>query len=390
MPLDPDLMTRKLNEITIKMDDNWKIFALKGNLSKYFTDHLRLPCPSEFHPVSMFGSRKSPMSRISYLLNCIVKGVRLVRKENIHVITQHDGHLEYGTVAYIVSRLTHRKCLMRVNEDTLIPLIFFLKSSGNFLFKSKTILKIIAFIYRRIELVAFRHVDWIVTHGPMDYQKIKQVTDRITFVPLWIDIGKFKRLDEKTVRNLREKFTVTKDVKILLFVGRLHPEKGVRTLFRALKMIDDMRILLLMVYSLAEYKEEYEMLAEHLKISNKIRFLSYVPHDELPKYYNIADLYVLPSIREEWSNTIMEAMACKTPVVATAVGGNPYLIIDGKSGFLVPTKDPLSLAKKIKFALENPLLTKQMTEKAVSEIKVYEKDKIGELYKTVVKNLINS
>ena len=96
-----------------------------------------------------------------------------VSEENIHVITQHDGHLEYGMVAYIVSRLTHRKCLIRVNEDTLIPLIFFLKSSGNYVFKSKTILKIVAFAYRRIEHVFFKHVDWIVTHGPMDYQKIK-------------------------------------------------------------------------------------------------------------------------------------------------------------------------------------------------------------------------
>jgi hypothetical protein len=204
------------------MDDNWKVFALKGNLSKYFTDRLRLPCPCEFHPVPFFGSRKSVLSRISYILNCIVKGVRLVKKENIHVITQHDGHLEYGMVAHIVSRLTHRKCLIRVNEDTLIPLIFFLKSSGNVLSKSKPILKIVALVYRRIEHVFFKHVDWIVTHGPMDYQKIKLVTNRITFVLLWVDIRKFKRLDEDAVRKLRDKFATAKDVKILLFVGRLH------------------------------------------------------------------------------------------------------------------------------------------------------------------------
>lgn len=386
----PDLMAKKLDEITIKMDDSWKVFALKGNLPKKFIDRLRLSCPCEFHPVPIFGSSKSIVSRISYFLNCIVKGVNLVKEENIHVITQHDGHLEYGMAAYIISRLTHRKCLIRVNEDTLIPLIFFLKSSGNCFFKSKTILKIVAFTYRKIEHVFFKHVDWIVTHGPMDYQEIKLLTNRITFVPLWVDIGKFKRLDEDAVRKLREKFAPKKDVKILLFVGRLHPEKGVTTLLKALKIIQNMKILLLMVYSVSEYKEEYEKLAEHLKISDKIRFLGYVPHHELPKYNSIADLCVLSSIREEWSNTIMEAMACMTPVVATAVGGNPYLIIDGKSGFLVPPRDPLSLAQKIKFALENPHLTRQIAETAAVEIKAYDKDKIGELYKTVVKNLINN
>jgi len=390
MRSNPDLMTKKLNEITAKMDNNWKVFALKGNLSKHFTDRLRLTCQCEFHAVPTFGSPKSVVSRISYLLNCIVKGTRLVKEENIRVITQHDGHLEYGMVAYIVSRLTHRKCLIRINEDTLIPLIFFLKSSGNYLFKSKTILKIVAFIYRRIEHVFFKHVDWIVTHGPMDYQKIQLVTNRITFVPLWVDIGKFKRLDEDAVKKLREKFATTKDVKILLFVGRLHPEKGVKTLFKALEIIKNMKILLLMVYSFFEYKEEYEKLAEHLEISNKVRFLGYVPHDELAKYYSIADLCLLPSMREEWSNTIMEAMACQTPVVATEVGGNPYLIIEGKSGFLVPPNDPLSLAQKIKFVLENPNLAKHVTETAASEIKAYDKDKIGGLLKTVIKNLINA
>jgi len=151
-----------------------------------------------------------------------------------------------------------------------------------------------------------------------------------------------------------------------------------------------MNILLLMVYSFAEYKEEYEMLARHLKISDKIRFLGYVPHDELPKYYSIADLCVLPSMREEWSNTIMEAMACMTPVVATAVGGNPYLITDEKSGFLVPPNDPLSLAQKIQFALENPRLTRQVKETAANEIKKYDLNIVGESYKTVVTNLLKN
>jgi glycosyltransferase involved in cell wall biosynthesis len=54
----------------------------------------------------------------------------------------------------------------------------------------------------------------------------------------------------------------------------------------------------------------------------------------------------------------MEAMACKTPVIATEVGGNPYLVIEGKTGFLVLPNDPVSLAQKIKFLLENPPFSK--------------------------------
>jgi glycosyltransferase involved in cell wall biosynthesis len=367
------------------MDKNWKVFIMRGrpiNMSG-------LPCLLEFCTVSYLGSQNSVLSRVLYLLSCVVKGVKLVKDENIPVITQHDGHAEYGIVAYVISRLTHRKCLMRINEDTLIPLLFFLRSSSDPIFKSSTVLKAVAYIYRSVENFLFKHVDWIATHGPMDYERIKKINNKITFVPLWIDTKKFRRTDEDSIRKLREQLTIGKDVKVILFVGRLHPEKGIQTLMEALAMLKVKKFLLLMVYYYAyNYKEKYERLVKRLRLSDKVRFLGYISHNDLPKYYSASDLYVLPSIREQWSNTIMEAMACKTPVIATEVGANPYLIFDGQTGFLVPANDPLSLAQKIGFALNNPDLIARITETAANEIKAYDKDKVGKLYTRVVKRLI--
>jgi glycosyltransferase involved in cell wall biosynthesis len=389
-PANPDLLQKKLEEIAIKMDDKWKIFALKGNLPKHSVDKLKLPCPSEFHSVKMFGSHKNILFRFAYFLSCITAGVHLVKKENIDVITQHDGHLEYGIAAYIISRITHRKCLIRVNEDTLIPLIFFLKSSNIPLLARDSFLKIISSTYRAIERVFFSRVDWIVTHGPMDYQKIKLFTNKITFVPLWVDIRKFRRFDDETIAKLKEKYVIPQDMKILLFVGRLHPEKGVPTLLKALKRVQEENTLLLMIYSFSAYKLEYESLSERLGISKKIRFIGYVPHNELPSFYNIADVCILPSIREQWSNTIMESMACETPIIATNVGANPYLVEDGKSGFLIQPNDNENLAQKINFVFGNPILIKTITQSALTEIIAYDVNNIGELYKTVIKNLLEA
>jgi glycosyltransferase involved in cell wall biosynthesis len=382
----PSLMAKKLNEITLRMDNRWKIFAITA----YSSNRVKLPCQSEFHTVPIIGSPKNVITRIPYLLSCILEGVKLVKHENIHVITHHDGHLEYGMVAYIISRLTHRRCLIRVNEDTLIPFVFFLKRSGNYLFRSNSFLKLVALIYRKTERNFFRRVDWVVTHGPMDYEKIRKITDRITLVPLWIDTTKFKRVDGVTIGKLRKELGVAKEAKVLLFVGRLHPEKGLDTLFEALKIIKHKDILLLIIHSSVEYKEDYQTLAGQLGISDRIRFVGYILHDDMPKYYSLADAYVLPSVREEWSNTIMEAMACETPVIATDVGGNHYQVTEGKTGFLVPVHDPLTLAQKIQFVLENPNAAKQVASEAVYEIKKYDKDNIGDLYTTVVKNLIKS
>lgn len=389
-PTNPDLLLKKLEEIAIKMDDNWKVFALKGNLPEQSIDKLKLSCPSEFHSVKMFGSHKNVLFRFAYFLSCIVKGVHLVKSENIDVITQHDGHLEYGIAAYIISRITYRKCLIRVNEDTLIPLTFFLKSSNIPLLKRATSLMIIASTYRAVERAFFKHVDWIITQGPMDYQKIKLFTNKITFVPLWVDMTRFKRFDDQTIMNLKEKYVTSQDVKILLFVGRLHPEKGVPTLLKALKRVNGVKTLLLMVYSFSEYKPEYERLTENLGISEKVRFIGYVPNNELPSFYNIADVCILPSIREQWSNTIMESMACETLIIATAVGANPYLVVDGESGFLIPPNDYESLARKLQFVFENPTLVRQITQVALSEIKAYDKNSVGELYKTVIGNLLRA
>ncbi|MCJ7424815.1 glycosyltransferase family 4 protein [Candidatus Bathyarchaeota archaeon] len=384
--MNPDLLAKKLNEISVKMDDHWKLFAI----TSHPISQVSSSCTLEFHIVRLLGSPKSLASRVFYLLGCIRRGVGLVKKEDIQVITQHDGHLEYGIVAYVISKLTHRKCLIRINEDTLIPFIFFLKDSQNFLFRSKTILWIIAFGYRSLERSFLKRVDWIITHGPMDYQEIKKINNRITFVPLWVDTKKFRRLDEEYVQRSKKELAISKDMRILLFVGRLHPEKGVVTLLRALKTLKDKRLTLLLVYSFSEYKREYQNLAEQLGISDQVRFIGYIPNDDMPKYYNLADLYILPSLREEWSNTIMEAMACRTPVIASDTGSNPYLVMEKKTGFLVHPNDSNGLAQQIRFVLDHPDASKCVTEAAACEITQYDKNTIGDAYKTVVISLAKS
>lgn len=389
-PSKDDLILKKINEMTIKMGDDWKVFALKGNLDSKSLSKLNLTCPSEFHPVNLFGSHKNILSRIIYHISCITKGVKLVKKEDIDVITQHDGHIEYGIIAFIISRLTHRKCLIRVNEDTLIPLIYFLRSSNNQLLRNPIIQNLASILYRRIESFFFNHVDWIITHGPMDYQKIRDLTNKITFVPLWVDIEKFTRFDEDKRLKIKSQFNIAQNTKIILFVGRLHPEKGIRTLFKAVNLLPDKNFQVLMVYSYYQYKAEFEQLAKNLGISEKTSFLGYFNNEELPKLYNIADVYVLPSLREQWSNSIMESMACRTPVIATNVGANPYLIVDDKTGFLFSPNDSKLLSEKIRLILENPSLANRLAENALIEVKKYDKDAVGESYKRVISLLVRS
>ena len=77
-------------------------------------------------------------------------------------------------------------------------------------------------------------------------------------------------------------------------------------------------------------------------------------------YYQAADVYALPALAESFGKTVAEAMACGTPVVATAVGGIPEQITDGGSGRLVPMSDVVAMAEAIQGLLGNENLCRSM------------------------------
>ena len=70
--------------------------------------------------------------------------------------------------------------------------------------------------------------------------------------------------------------------------------------------------------------------------------------NDVPALMRAMDIFVLPSINEGISNTILEAMSCGRPVIATRVGGNPELVVEGETGALVPAKDPVALADMLR------------------------------------------
>jgi glycosyltransferase involved in cell wall biosynthesis len=83
--------------------------------------------------------------------------------------------------------------------------------------------------------------------------------------------------------------------------------------------------------------------------------LAWLPgaRDDVPEWLRTLDLFVLPSQAEGISNTILEAMACGLPVVATKVGGNAELVVEGETGRLVPASDPDALALAIRESVED-------------------------------------
>jgi glycosyltransferase involved in cell wall biosynthesis len=140
------------------------------------------------------------------------------------------------------------------------------------------------------------------------------------------------------------------------FVGRLSEEKGVLNLLAALPAIlaanPDTSFLIAGDGPLRERVEE--CVAE--TGSERLKFAGWVSHEDLPKYFSLLRLLVLPSYTEGMPNVMLEAMACGTPVVATSVGGIPDVIRDGDTGFLMKDNHPDSIAASVARALANPNL----------------------------------
>ena len=147
--------------------------------------------------------------------------------------------------------------------------------------------------------------------------------------------------------------------KIILFVGgldRAHYFKGVNYLIKAFHLISSNDEYRLVVVGDGALRPSYETLVSNFGLERKVIFAGAVSDDQLPLYYNMADVYVLPSIdsSEAFGLTVVEAMSSGLPVIASDLPGVRSVIKKNTTGYLFKPKDIGTLAKHMHYLLENP------------------------------------
>ncbi|HIZ62063.1 MAG TPA: glycosyltransferase family 4 protein [Candidatus Gemmiger avistercoris] len=154
---------------------------------------------------------------------------------------------------------------------------------------------------------------------------------------------------------------------VVLFCGRLEPDKGIHKLMEALTLLPVPHIKLLIVGSPFFGRTQQSSFLRRLEqqartLGNRVQFTGYLPNEDLPDYYRLADLVCVPTLVEEAAGLVaMEAMACGRPVLATRSGGMPEYL-EGSQAVLVERGDTVAdqLAWSIRMLYEHPALCAEM------------------------------
>jgi len=232
------------------------------------------------------------------------------------------------------------------------------------------------FLFKHLSKIIWRKAKFVVANSE-GLKKLARKTSpkqKIGVVYNGIDTQEFKPLKNK--KN-------SKTLKII-FIGRLAIIKGINYLLKALGSLKNKDFVLTLIGEGKE-KENLKELAKDLKIEKQVKFLGPIPHQKITKYYQENDLFILPSLNEGMSNTVLEAMACGLPIITTNVGGSKELI--NNNGFVIPKAN----SKKLKEAIEKYLKNKNLIKNySIQSRKIAEKmnwEKVSQKYLGIYKNV---
>lgn len=208
---------------------------------------------------------------------------------------------------------------------------------------------------------------------------------RVYVAPCGVDLKLFHP-DSK--QEARRRLGIDPKRKLVLYVGRIEPLKNVDTLIAAVHQlqgrVDNLKLLIVggtRGGGDSETRQELlrlEALVRDLGLEDMVEFYGPAPQQELPSFYQAADVSVVPSHYESFGMAALEAMACGTPVVASRVGGLKSSVRDGNTGFLVSVGDVETFAARIERVLADKDLAVKMSINAARTARRYSWRKVAE------------
>jgi len=209
---------------------------------------------------------------------------------------------------------------------------------------------------------------------------------KTTIIPPGVDISHFYPIPADEAKHY---IGLKARDRMVLYVGRIEPLKGVDTLIHAISILNGkvtkypFHLAIIggepdaSVQEMTSEMARLQKLCDELGLEQTVIFLGKRSQDTLPYYYSAAEAVVMPSHYESFGLVALEAMACGTPVIASEVGGLAYLVKDGETGYTIRDDDPNALAARLVSLLGDPALRKRMGDCAAEYARDYKWEKIA-------------
>ena len=270
-------------------------------------------------------------SKFNYIFDAYKIGKALFRQNNYDLIDTQDPFFT-GLVGYWLKKKFKKPLEIHFHGDFWGNA--FQSEAGIFqLFLSK-------FIARYADGIR------VVSQGIKEKLVKKGIApEKIAVIPTPVDLEKFKAFEPEKVKQIKDDYF---NKKIILYAGRLVKVKNLPLLLKAVAMIRNSKhnIILLIIGEGGE-KAKLKRKVRRLEIEDVVVFISSAPQKDLVNYYHAADVFVLPSFSESLGKVLIEAGAAGCPVVSTETTGARDVVVEGRTGYLVPIGDENVMVEKI-------------------------------------------
>jgi len=202
--------------------------------------------------------------------------------------------------------------------------------------------------------------------------------EKLEIVYPGVDIHLFRPLEKITAKK---HLGIPENKKVLLFVGRIEPIKGIETLLYAMRILfakyKRTDIQLYILGKTSPYQNELQTLCSKLELTPYVQFIPQKSSQELMYYYNASEIFIQPSLYERFGMAALEAMACGIPVITTDATGIAD-ILKKYPDLVTSTNNPLLLAEKIEYLLSHETVHKEFSQRMRKEAKNFNWESIAE------------
>lgn len=280
----------------------------------------------------------------------VPKLTELIKNFNANLVHTHEN----GILSYKLLR----------SEDNLgIPLISSAYSLPEFIINyvahGKMVHRVVRAIVWKYLIYILNQYDQVIFSNPtlQGFYLEHGLDVQSTIISNGADAERF-RPAERVPEEIENKYRLPPHPRIL-HVGRLAADKRIEVLLEAMPDIHTQSNAHLLLVGRGDHCSELESLIKELNIEHCVHFLGFVPEAELPKVYQVSDLFTIVSTSETQSIPTLQALFCGLPVVLVDAACLPELVIHGENGFLVPPEDPEAVKEAINHIFNQPGLAQK-------------------------------